>query len=165
MLVGLDFFADIWIPAVNLPPESRLYSDPSTSTLEGGEDPEEGPTWIWDPNSDVETAFFYDVREIVRFRVEEEIWHDASPEKPDFSSNANGDLSIRAHVASGAFDGGAGGKEEEKAAALKRQVPYAIIGSMGAAGLGCVHWWRQGEEGEDGDAEGGADVEMEGGED
>jgi hypothetical protein len=96
----------------------------------------------------------------VRFRVEEEIWHDASPEKPDFSSSINGDLSIRAHVAAGA---GFKKPEDEKTEALKRPVPYALIGSMAAGGLGCVHWWRGNGEGgeEDGDAEAGAE-EMDG---
>jgi hypothetical protein len=81
----------------------------------------------------------------VRFRVEEEIWNDASPEKPDFSTNANGDLSIRAAVASGGFNA----QDDEKVKALKRPVPYAIVGSMGAAGLGCVHWWRSEAEGDE----------------
>lgn len=151
--IGLDFFADVWIPSINLPEGSRIHHDPTDT-----ENPH--PTWIWDPNDDIETAFFYDTSEIVRFRVEEEIWHDASPEKPDFGKDANGDLSIRQHVAAGGFNQG----DDEKAAALKRPVPYAIIGSMGAAGLGCVHWWRQAEDAGEGDAEGGADVEMQGNE-
>lgn len=94
----------------------------------------------------------------MRFRVEEESWHDASPEKPDFSSNINGDLSIRAHLAASAT-GGFKKPADEKTEALSRPVPYALIGSMAAAGLGCVHWWRSQGEAEDGD-----DEEMEGAE-
>jgi hypothetical protein len=121
---------------------------------------EDVPTWVWNPeasdhpeNDDLSAAFFYDKNEIVRFRVEEEVWHDASPEKPDFSSNVNGDLTIRAHVTAGGFNK----KDDEKTEALKRPVPYAIIGSMAAAGLGCVHWWRLQGEDDDEDADDGVD--------
>jgi DNA-directed RNA polymerase III subunit RPC8 len=149
--IGLDFFFDIWIPAQNLPPEAKLLKNTDDTS------PDEF-TWVWDPNDDPETAFWYDLAEIVRFRVEEEVWSDSSPERPDFVTSKEGDLSIRAHVAAGGFEKDG----DEKGKALKRSVPYAVIGSMQVAGLGCVHWWRseEGGEGEEGDAEGGADVEM-----
>lgn len=87
---------------------------------------------------------------MVRFRVEDELWHDATPEKPD--------------VVKQLAEGVRRTEEEElKKRVLERPVPYAIVGSMGAPGLGCVYWWRDQDEAageEEGDAEGGADVEM-----
>ncbi|KIW07764.1 uncharacterized protein PV09_01692 [Verruconis gallopava] len=153
--IGLDFFADIWIPApTNLPEDSRLLTS------------EAKPVWVWNPNAsedplndDLSDAYFYEVDETVRFRVEDEIWHNTGPEKADFLENPNGDLTIRTHVAAGGFQKAA----DEKETAKQSPVPYAIIGSMAAAGLGCVHWWRVHDEGgEDGGEDDGGEDEMEG---
>jgi hypothetical protein len=43
---------------------------------------------------------------------------------------------------------------------MKRPVPFAIMGSMVAPGLGCVHWWRNEVAEEDGEAQGGAEIAM-----
>jgi DNA-directed RNA polymerase III subunit RPC8 len=77
--------------------------------------------------------------------VESEVWHDHTPQKPDFTAAAaaNGD-------------------------APPKPAPYTIIGSIGQAGLGPILWWEEADEeaeddgegaGED-DANAGADMDV-----
>ena len=62
-----------------------------------------------------DNELFFDVGEVVRFRVESEQWHDQSPDAPP--------------------------KATDTAAEIERKVPYSIIASMCDAGLGPVTWW------------------------
>lgn len=82
--------------------------------------------WIWENE---EGTFYFDVGEIVRFRVEMEEWHDQIPNAPDLGDGP----------------------------AIDRKPPYSIIvrslhylfrepfltnqGSMQMAGLGPTSWW------------------------
>jgi len=59
----------------------------------------------------------------VRFRVEEEHWHDQTPETPPIEE----------------------GKEQE----LEPQSPYKIVATMEDAGLGPCLWWDDDDEGEE----------------
>lgn len=91
--------------------------------------------WIWTTEDGHEC--FYDVNEPVRLRVEREIWHDLTPQKPNFSA-AEGD------------DG----------EAVVKPVCYTIIGNMAETGLGPFLWWQgeeeEGEEEAEGEGEGEA---------
>ncbi|KAJ5250397.1 RNA polymerase III subunit Rpc25 [Penicillium chrysogenum] len=65
--IGLEFFNDILIPPQMLMEKSRFdYAE---------------QVWIWE--SEGGTEFFFDVGEVVRFRVESEEWHDQIPNAPD----------------------------------------------------------------------------------
>jgi DNA-directed RNA polymerase III subunit RPC8 len=59
------------------------------------------------------STFYFDVGEIVRFRVETEEWHDQIPNAPELA-----DMPVQ-----------------------DRKPPYSIIGSMQMAGLGPIAWW------------------------
>jgi DNA-directed RNA polymerase III subunit RPC8 len=61
---------------------------------------------------------FYDNQETVRFRIEEEHWHDQTPVGPS---------------------------EKEDGAAVK-QSPYTLTATMEDAGLGPCLWWDGEEE-------------------
>lgn len=91
--------------------------------------------WIWTTEEGAEC--FFDKNEPVRLRVEREIWHDLTPQKPNFNTT-NGD----------------------DAEAVVKPVCYSIIGSMSQAGLGPYLWWQEGEEGEE--EEGGEEDGVEG---
>jgi DNA-directed RNA polymerase III subunit RPC8 len=85
--------------------------------------------WIWTTEEGAEC--FYDKNEPVRLRVEREIWHDLTPQKPNFeTSNGEGDD-----------------------APPVKPVCYTIIGGMNQAGLGPFLWWQEEEEEEE-DGEG-----------
>lgn len=75
--------------------------------------------WIWHYES---AALYFDNQETVRFRVEDEAWHDQAPTKPESEDNE------------------AGGKVSTN--------PYQILGAMEEMGLGPCLWW-DGEEGEE----------------
>ncbi|KAJ5356420.1 hypothetical protein N7517_011029 [Penicillium concentricum] len=67
--IGLEFFNDILIPPQMLMEKSRFdYAE---------------QVWIWE--SEGGTEFFFDVGEVVRFRVESEEWHDQIPNAPDLA--------------------------------------------------------------------------------
>lgn len=94
--VHLDFFSDIFIPApVNLFEGVRFNNAENV--------------WVWDTDS---AELFFDVEEVVRFRVESEQWEDQSPQHP-----------LR--------------RDENE----ERNSPYRIVGSMSQAGLGPLLWW------------------------
>ncbi|KAA8642226.1 hypothetical protein EYZ11_009007 [Aspergillus tanneri] len=95
--IGVEFFNDILVPPNLLLDGARFdYAD---------------QVWIWE-NEDGST-FYFDVGEVVRFRVEMEEWHDQIPNAPDLGDGA----------------------------ANERKPPYSIIGSMQMAGLGPISWW------------------------
>ena len=73
-------------------------------------------TWTTD-----DSTLYYDNHETVRFRIEEEVWHDQAPTKAT------------------------GGEGEE---APPKKSPYGIIASMEDSGMGPCLWWDgEGEEG------------------
>jgi len=80
--------------------------------------------WIWTTEEGAEC--FYDKNEPVRLRVEREIWHDLTPQKPNFDTS-NGD----------------------DAEPVVKPVCYTIIGGMNQAGLGPFLWWQEEEGGEE----------------
>ncbi|KAJ6145258.1 hypothetical protein N7470_009153 [Penicillium chermesinum] len=67
---------------------------------------------VWTYESEDGTLLYFDVGEIVRFRIETEEWHDQIPTGPE-GENTNTD----------------------------RKPPYSIIGSMQMGGLGPITWW------------------------
>ncbi|KAF2397595.1 hypothetical protein EJ06DRAFT_498800 [Trichodelitschia bisporula] len=126
--IGLDFFSDIWIPG-----PGNLFEG-SRFTFRDDEH-----VWIW--TTEDGTEFFYDRNEPVRFRVEAEVWHDHTPQKPKITGLTSSE-----------------GTENDESLE-SRDVPYTIIGSMDQAGLGPIVWWEEAPEEEE-DAMGGVD-EME----
>ncbi|KAJ5200164.1 hypothetical protein N7472_005368 [Penicillium cf. griseofulvum] len=96
--IGLEFFNDILIPPQMLMEKSRFdYAE---------------QVWIWE--SEGGTEFFFDVGEVVRFRVESEEWHDQIPNAPDVADETP----------------------------QERRPPYSILGSMQMGGTGPITWWR-----------------------
>jgi len=96
--IGVEFFNDILIPPSLL--------------LDGARFDCTDQVWIWDNGEGA--IFYFDLGEIVRFRVEAEEWHDQIPNAP------------------GPHDG---------SMITERKPPYSIVGSMQIAGLGLVAWW------------------------
>ncbi|CAI7652506.1 unnamed protein product [Penicillium glandicola] len=95
--IGLEFFNDILIPPQMLMEKSRFdYAE---------------QVWIWE--SEGGTEFFFDVGEVVRFRVESEEWHDQIPNAPDVADETP----------------------------QERRPPYSILGSMQMGGTGPITWW------------------------
>ncbi|KAJ5936384.1 DNA-directed RNA polymerase III subunit 22.9 kDa [Penicillium verhagenii] len=94
--VGVEFFNDILIPPELLLPGAKFdYAD---------------QVWTWD--NDDGTTLYFDVGEVVRFRIETEEWHDQIPNGPDSDQTV-----------------------------AERKAAYSIIGSMQMGGLGPVTWW------------------------
>ncbi|EFR02068.1 DNA-directed RNA polymerase III polypeptide [Nannizzia gypsea CBS 118893] len=96
--IGIEFFNDIIVPPDML--------------LDGARFDMKDQVWIWDNGEG--GIFYFDVGETVRFRVEQEEWHDQVPSAPDL---------------------------QDGVAAPDRKPPYSIVGSMQVAGLGLVAWW------------------------
>ncbi|OJI97767.1 hypothetical protein ASPVEDRAFT_49718 [Aspergillus versicolor CBS 583.65] len=69
--VGVEFFNDILVPPDLL--------------LDGARFDYQDQVWIWENE---EGTFYFDVGEVVRFRVEMEEWHDQIPNAPDLGDGA-----------------------------------------------------------------------------
>lgn len=102
--VGLDFFNDIWIPRENLFPGSEFSPDENV--------------WIW--TAEDGNQFFYDNKETVRFRVEDEVWFDHTPQKP----RSKADLEMVKKEVGG---GGATENGDAEGDLRAKEVPYTII--------------------------------------
>ncbi|KAF4629630.1 hypothetical protein G7Y89_g8507 [Cudoniella acicularis] len=101
--IRLNFFDQIFVPADRLPPGSSFN------------DKEQVFTW-----NTSETELYYDNHEKVRFRIEEEHWHDQTPVGP--------------------------GKEADE----NKLSPYTLTASMEDSGMGPCLWWDgEAEEEED----------------
>ncbi|KAJ5038829.1 uncharacterized protein L3040_006508 [Drepanopeziza brunnea f. sp. 'multigermtubi'] len=117
--VRVPFFHEIFVPVDKLP--------------EGASFNEELGQYIWVPEPDGDQLYF-DANDIVRVRIEDEIWTDQSPVGP---------------------------REKEEGASVKTH-PYVLIGSMEDAGLGPCLWWDGDDEEGEGEAEGEGEKEGEG---
>ncbi|KAK4199588.1 putative DNA-directed RNA polymerase III subunit RPC8 [Triangularia verruculosa] len=95
------FFNDIWIPSSELPENTQFVE------AEG--------LWVW--NSD-DVQLYFDLNEIVRFRVIDEKWQVQPPTKPNESADSDAPTKT------------------------KYQAPYSIVGSMSTPGLGNYMWWE-----------------------
>ncbi|KAE8444661.1 hypothetical protein EG329_014317 [Mollisiaceae sp. DMI_Dod_QoI] len=100
--IRTPFFDEIFVPATKLPEGSKFDHDEQL--------------YVWETDGQ---TLFYDNQETVRFRIEDEIWHDQIPVGP---------------------------RDKEDAGAVKSS-PYQLIATMEDAGLGPCLWW-DGEEGE-----------------
>ncbi|GFF38393.1 hypothetical protein IFM46972_05534 [Aspergillus udagawae] len=107
--IGVEFFNDILIPPDLLLDGARLLWEVHVGSPGNSDIADQ--VWVWE-NEDGST-FYFDIGEIVRFRVEMEEWHDQIPNAPDLGDGAT----------------------------IERKPPYSIIGSMQMAGLGPVSWW------------------------
>lgn len=139
--LSMDFFEDIVVPPFLLPENTTWCKD----------DQDESGTevfiWRTDDGEGGFNEFFFDRAEKCLFRVEQEEWHDLSPQmkRPDdYDESALDEYGLR-------------------------KGPYRIVGSMMYSGLGPTLWWLGDEAGAEEEteevkeaAEGGADVQMEG---
>ena len=69
--ISMGFFDDIFVPAPGLLFDPAKY----IKTEEGDW------VWVWESSPDPDSLLYFDVNEMVRFRVEAETWTDLSPEK------------------------------------------------------------------------------------
>jgi len=99
--LSVDFFNDIWVPHSGLF-EGVEYRVPENS-------------FVWEFNGE---EFAYDMKEVVRFRVESEVWHDQTPRK--FRRDD---------------------EREDELVGVQKDAPYTIIGSMASQYTGPIHWW------------------------
>jgi len=97
MRIRLDFFDDISVPPNLMFPGSFFNRSEQC--------------WVWNNEGQ---EYFYDKYEWVRFRVEQEHWHDQSPVAPT---------------------------DRDPASASERKSPYSLTVSMMQAGLGPTEWW------------------------
>ncbi|KAG9237125.1 RNA polymerase III subunit Rpc25-domain-containing protein [Amylocarpus encephaloides] len=97
--IRTNFFKDIFVPQHRLP-EGAAFNDA-----------EQVFTWTTE-----DTVLYYDNHETVRFRVEEERWHDQAPTK-------------------------ATGGENDQDVEERKVSPYGIIASMEDSGMGPCLWW------------------------
>lgn len=73
----------------------------------------EEKAWIWNPEEG-SPDYYYDANEPVRFRVEAEVWHDHTPQKPNVESE---DVSVSNGTSESVTGSGLS----------SRAVPYTII--------------------------------------
>ena len=130
IVLSHDFFEDVVVP-----PET-LFDD-----TEWGKDDMGTEAFIWYQKVDEEdepNQFFFDRAERCLYRVEEEQWHDMSPN----TQRSNQD-----------FD-----SEDAMDGREVRKTPYLIRGSMMLSGLGPTLWWLgEGQEDDPMEIESGED--------
>ncbi|EHA53627.1 DNA-directed RNA polymerase III polypeptide [Pyricularia oryzae 70-15] len=90
-----DFFDDIFVPFDELPEGATFDHDQSL--------------WVWHVE---DQEMYYDIHEMVRFRVSSEEWQDQTPTKPIEGSELP-----------------------------EKKPPYRITGTMKEEGLGVCLWW------------------------
>jgi len=120
--IRTPFFESILVPSTHLPPNTFFNH--------------EQQLYVWETDGQ---TLYYDNQEVVRFRIEDEIWTDQSPAGP---RDAEGAVGI-----GGAVNGGGGGVNGATGG-VEKEVPFKLIGSMEDAGLGPCLWW-DGEEAEE----------------
>lgn len=96
--ISTEFFNDIYVPPHLLFPDTEFE--------------ESEQVYIWRNEG---SELYFDKGDIVRFRIENEEWHDQSELAPP-------------------------GKEDTTSE-IERKVPYSIVASMQEPGLGNVLWW------------------------
>ncbi|KUL85666.1 hypothetical protein ZTR_08883 [Talaromyces verruculosus] len=96
--INMEFFGDITVPGTLLFDGSRFDLAENL--------------WVWE--TEAPEPYYYDIGEIVRFRVESEEWHDQRPTGPD---------------------------RAEAQTAAENKPPYSIRASMMMEGLGLIAWW------------------------
>lgn len=107
-----NFFNDVFIPS-NMLFENCVYNPNDNA-------------WIW--SMDEETQLYFDVNEMIRFRVEKEVFIDIKPTDPSKETKNDEDEKDSAN-----------GAENEN---NKNPPPYALIGSCQTDGMGLVSWWE-----------------------
>lgn len=137
--ISLDFFDDIRIPPSNLPEGSEF-------------DPDEG-VWVWkyDGNN-----FYIDKDELIRFKVESEIFHDLGVSNSILASFSNGDsvnkpgnnnnIKNNANASNNNIkqdDISKNNKDamDSEGSSDKLISPYSIVGTIYESGLGLTSWW------------------------
>jgi len=93
--IRTHFFDEIHVPKEMLPPNSHFNHDDQL--------------FVWNNEGDL---LYYDNQETVRFRIENEYWHDQSPVGPS-----------------------------DKEEGVVKKSPYTIEAAMEDAGLGPCLWW------------------------
>lgn len=123
--LSTDFYDDLVVPPETLFDNTSWEKDDANTW-----------TFVWraDDGAGGTNDFYFDNSESCLLRIEEEQWHDLSPDAL---------------------------KEEDEEGTESRLPPYRIRGSMMHSGLGPTLWWV-GEGDEEGKGDGADDVEMNG---
>lgn len=131
--VNVNFFSDIHIPASLLFEGAELYvvvslapSLHSNSCLSIADE----QTFTWrHPDAPEDSTFYFDVGEIVRFRVESEEWHDHAPTGPTQSEKGKERLQQqREHQrGNGQLANGDAETGFETVGEMERRAPYVVI--------------------------------------
>lgn len=99
--------------------------------------PEDG-AWVWPMDGG---DLYLDVNEAVRFRVEQELFVDVKPGRPDEREEA-AKLAEPAEANGTGPEGTSTGTGTEPAPSTNSPTPYAILGSCQTDGMGLVSWWE-----------------------
>jgi DNA-directed RNA polymerase III subunit RPC8 len=110
IFLSVDFFDDLVVPPETLF-ENTVWEKDENGTM--------AFVWKADDGEGGENPFFFDNAESCMLRIEEEQWHDISPDALRSQSYAS--------------------QEEEELA--RRMPPYLVRGSMMHSGLGPTLWW------------------------
>ena len=136
--LSMDFFYDIWVPAESLF-EGSVYRFR-----------DDGHVWIWETEDGQE--FFYDCNEVVRFRVEEEVWNDHAPSRPPGEEDEDDESEVNVAKGEDRASNGAHYAYDADGNRVKiKEVPYTIIGSMASPTLGPIFWWKEEQEEQEAD--------------
>ncbi|KAI4519977.1 hypothetical protein K525DRAFT_225977 [Schizophyllum commune Loenen D] len=136
--VSLNFFDDVYIPAMYLPQPSAF--DPNERAHFWLPNPPENPSET-EPlsvhvllDTPTDTRMYIDAGEVIRMRVEADEFYDDEPgpvQKPEIN-----------------------GPVKAAPTGENKRPPYTIICSIGEQGLGPTAWWNAEQEAEDGMEEG-----------
>ncbi|KAH3899337.1 DNA-directed RNA polymerase III subunit RPC25 SCDLUD_004776 [Saccharomycodes ludwigii] len=113
-------FDDIFIP------EKMLF--------EGTRYSPDDDAWIW--AMDEETKLYFDVNEMIRFRVEQEVFVDVKPKSPkerELEERIKEEQKQKEEE---------DGKENNTPYIEKKPPAYALLGSCQTDGMGLVSWWE-----------------------
>ncbi|XDT21168.1 RNA polymerase III subunit Rpc25 [Nakaseomyces glabratus] len=114
----MGLFDDIFIPKKMLF-EGSYYS------------PEDG-AWVWP--MDEETKLYLDVNEMIRFRVEEEVFVDVKPPSPkELELERERELQLQEQHQHQ--------QQHQQESKLEKPPAYALLGSCQTDGMGLVSWW------------------------
>mgnify|MGYP003365507011 FL=1 len=115
-----------------------LFDDifiPQKMMFEGCRYLPEDSAWVWP--MDEETNLYFDVNEMIRFRVEQEIFVEVKPKSPK-EKEAEEEAEMKRQQAL------LEGKEDSTIpeTTVEKHPPYAILGSCQTDGMGLVSWWE-----------------------
>lgn len=120
----LGLFDDIFIPHKML--------------FEGCHFSPEDSAWVW--TMDEDTKLYFDVNEMIRFRVEKEVFVDVKPKSPkELEAEEEAETKRQQALLDGTTTQDPSTEEENK---VEKPPAYAILASCQTDGMGLVSWWE-----------------------